>query len=191
VKAFLIGVASGVAAAFLGFLLKEWITSLVHGWRIRMLLVADMKQTIQGLRTHHPNLDRVEANLQNDEPSFIWDSSSHAQAPDYVINAIYHLAPLETTNSWKFYDALSRMDAIRDEYNNSVRFLITQMKERELYRKIAVSCIHDLGRHYAEAISTGSGVLLEMKKNHWGVEIDVSQCDADYRKYGSANYPVK
>jgi len=182
---FAIGVASGVIAAFVGFVLKEWATSVVLGFRIRKLLVADMKDTIQGLRAHYPALEQIEANLKKDEPSFIWDNSSHPQAPDYVTNAIYYLTSLETTKSWRFYDALSRLDDIRDQYNGSVRSLITEATERELHRKIATACIHDLGRHYAEAISIGSAVFLEIKKNHWFVEIDVGQCDADMRNFST------
>jgi hypothetical protein len=180
-----IGVAGGIIAAFVGFVLKEWATSVVLGFRIRKVLVADMKETIQGLGAHYPALEQVEANLKQDEPSFIWDNSSHSQAPDYVTNAIYHLSSLETTRSWRFYDALSRLDVIRDQYNDSVRSLITEATERDLHRKIATSCIHDLGRHYAEAISIGSATLLEVKKNHWGVGIDVRQCEADMRNFGS------
>ncbi len=182
---FAVGVASGVIAAFLGFILKEWSTSTVQGFRIRKLLATDMKETVQGLRSHNPSLDRIETNLKNDEPSFIWDSSLRSQTPEYVTNAIYHLTSLETSKCWRFYDALSRLDVIRDQYNESVRSLITEAREKEPHRKVAVACIYDLGRHYAEAISTGSSVLLEMKKNHWFLEIDVGQCDADVRNFNA------
>ncbi|MGC0778433.1 MAG: hypothetical protein WCD68_14605, partial [Candidatus Acidiferrum sp.] len=132
-----------------------------------------------------PNLDQVEDDLKNDKPSFIWDSSSHSQVPDYATTAIYDLSSLETTQCWRFYDALSRLDAIRDQYNGSVRDLIANETERELHRKIATACIHDLRRHYAEAISVGSAVLLEIKKNHWFIKIDVGQCDADKHYFGN------
>ncbi len=181
---FAIGVASGVIAAFAGFVLKEWTISAVQGFRIRKLLVADIKGTIQGLRDHYPSLGQVEAKLK-DEPSFIWDSDSPSQEPDHVTKAIYHLTSLETTKSWRFYNALSRLDAVREQYNRSVCSLITAVTERELHTKIAAACIHDLQRYYAEAISIGSAVLLEMKKNHWFVEIDVGQCDADKDKFGA------
>jgi hypothetical protein len=183
-ESFAAGVASGVIAAFAGFILNGFSTSVAHGFRIRKLLTAEIKETLRGLRDYYPSLDPVDAGLENDEPSFIWDSSSNSQVPDYVTNAVYHLTPLETAQCWKFYDALSRIDAIRDEYNASVRSLVTQEKQRDLFKKIASACIQDLKSNYRQAISIGSEVLLEFKRNHLLIEVDAGQCDADRRTFG-------
>ncbi|HUX28838.1 MAG TPA: hypothetical protein VMV39_08615, partial [Terracidiphilus sp.] len=72
---FLVGVASGVTAAFVGFLLKEWITSAIRGYHIRMLLFAEIKEAIRGLKDHYPTLDNIEKNIGTDSRAFIWDSS--------------------------------------------------------------------------------------------------------------------
>lgn len=184
-ETFSVGVATGVTATFVGFALKEWATSVVHGIRIRKLLTTDIAEIIRGLRGHEPSLKPIEKQLANDEPSFIWDSLSNSQIPDYVTNAIYHLSSQETAQCWRFYDAVSRLDAIRDEYNGAVRALITEETKRELFRKIATSCLHDLQRHYADAISIGSNVLLTIQKSHLDIQIRVAEYKDDNSQLGN------
>jgi len=184
VENFSLGVASGVTAAFLGFVLKGWATSVVHGFRIRKLLTTDIKEAIRGLQEHHPQLATIEDDFANDSFAFIWDGSSNSQIPEYVTSAIYHLTALETTHCWRFYDVLSHINVIRAEYNNAVRHLIADETQREGFKGIATACLHDLGRNYSEAILVGSRVLTELSENHRLVEIDVAQCDADLRNFG-------
>jgi len=180
---FALGVAGGVIAAFAGFVLKGLVTGVVDGLRIRKLLVTDIKENIRGLKAHYSGFADIEAGVTGSGPAFIWDNSYYSQTPDYVTKAIYHLRPLETTHCWRFFDALSRIDAIRNEYNGAVRSLITEELKRDLFRKIAVACLHDLRRNYAEAISVGSDVLLEIAQHHWFVQVDLAQCDADRQNY--------
>jgi hypothetical protein len=159
---FYLGVLSGALAAFIAFLLNGWVTSAFLGYRTRKLLSTDIQDAVRGLREHFPQLKEIEANLQNNEPAFIWDSASRSPVPAHVTTAIYHLGPLETSHCWSFYDAVARLNSIREEYNHSVRALITEQTQSTQFNKIATACLHDLGRHYRDAISVGSQTLLEL-----------------------------
>lgn len=176
---FLVGVGSGIVAAFVGFLLKEWITSAIRGFRIRTLLFAEIKESIRGLKDHYPTLDIIEKNIGTDSGAFIWDSSTFSQVPGHVSEAIYHFTPSETVNCWRFYDLLSRISDIRNEYNASVRSLIIEKEDGEPFKKIAIACVHDLQRNYREAILTGGRVLLEIAQRRWFVDIDVEEFRVD------------
>ena len=121
--------------------------------------------------------------MRNEEPAFIWDSASRSTVPDYATTATYHLRALETSHCWRFYDAIARLNSIREEYNNSVRALITEQTQAAHFTKIATACLHDLNSHYREAISVGSQGLMELAKNHRFVTVDVAQCDADHRAF--------
>ena len=180
---FAVGVMSGVLAAFVAFVLNGWATRVISGFRIRKLLVTEIKETIRGLKDHYPQLDQIDHKLQESEPSFIWDGASRSAIPDHVNESIHHLRAFETSKCWRFYDALARLDVIRMEYNTSVRSFVTEEQQRPEFQKLATACLHDLSRHYKESISVGSEALLLFAENHWFLSIDVVQCDSDYKLY--------
>jgi hypothetical protein len=116
----------------------------------RKLLSTDIQEAVRGLREHSPQLEQMEANLHIEEPAFIWDSASRSPVPDYFTTSIYALRALETSQCWRIYDAIARLNSIREEYDNSVRALITEQRQTVQFSKIATACLYDLNRNYKE-----------------------------------------
>jgi hypothetical protein len=178
---FIAGLLSGVLVTFAGFVLKSLVSDLIRGFRTRTLITAELRESIRGLREHFPELRKIEDGLQNGGAAFIRDRP--ATLPEYAKNAIHHLNPVETARCWKFDDCLVRLDAIRQEYNNSVRAVLTDETNRDRYKNIAIACIHDLSFNYRQAIFNGSNLLIQIANNHLFLGIDTTQCDADLNRF--------
>jgi hypothetical protein len=158
---------TGIALATFGFMLKEAATTRMRAHRLRKVLKADIASTLPGLREHKPLLSKMKMDLADNSVSYIWDSSSHASSPAFLADVPIYLSIAETTALLRFYDCLSRIDAIRTEFNGAVRCVITDAQNRDQYRKIAVACLGDLDRNYVEALTFGDLSLAELDSHYW------------------------
>jgi hypothetical protein len=119
-------------------------------------------------------LEPLKCGVSTDSPSpaFIWDSTT---GPVVILSeSCAHLKALEASQCARFYDELSCIDEIRKEYNNSIRGIVTRLEEREAFSSLAEGCIADLQKTYKELIKRGCMCLLELRKNHWLIDIDES-----------------
>jgi len=178
---FIIGVLVGVVS----FLIKEISADNVRAVRYRKRLAEDIKMIIENYKNHYPALQRLKGAVPKNAPAFIWDSALGDAGS--VTKAAHYLEPLEASQCTRFYDALSRMNEIRTEYNLAVRGMVTDEQKRTLHASIAVACLGDLQKHYLQIISRGCHCLLELKKNHWLLKIDEAQCQEDIDRRSFTN----
>lgn len=175
---FALGVVSGVLAAILGFVLNGWIGDVLRGFRIRKLLVADLKSTVTGLKNHFPSLGTLQGTVATD-PSFIWDSTTFETFPQFAAEAIYHVNPEETKLCWEFYDTSGRISETRKEYNTAIRTIVTEPTKKSTSSAIALACLGDLQIQYKAAIIAGANALKLIAEHHFFVQVDSAKCDAD------------
>lgn len=171
----------GVLVALASFLVKEKSTDIVRAIRFRRRLVEDIKMIIEGHKGHYSELQTLKE-IVSQKPSFIWDSTLNGIGS--LSENAHHLKSVESSQCSRFYDELGRINEIRAEYNLAVRGFVTEKDKRDLHTSIAVACLGDLQRHYRQIIRRGCKCLLELKKNHWFLEIDEAQCQEELNKEG-------
>lgn len=178
-----VAVAVGVLIATFSFMLKEALSYFWDGIRFRRRLVEDIKIRLQHYDDHYPELGRLKAGVSAPKPaaSFIWDSS--VEEDWSMTENFVHLRPLEAAHCAAFFDALSRIDEVRAEYNDAVRGLIINSEKLPQYASIAVSCLSDMEEEYADVIRVGSESLLELSENHWFLNIEQARCAELKKKY--------
>lgn len=168
ITAFFIGVLVAVAS----FLVKDISTDIVQAIRFRKRLVEDLKMIIEAHKAHYPELQRLKDTVSQ-KPSFIWDST---RGEGKLSENGHYLKSSESAQCARFYDELSRIHEIRLEYNLSVRGLVTEEDKRDVHASIVFACLGDLQAHYRQVITRGCKCLLQLKENHWFLEIDEAQC---------------
>lgn len=158
----------------MSFLIKEVIAWIARGVRLRKRLAEDIKMLVDNFSNHYPQLEPLKRGVSADDPSlsFIWDSTTDPVG--ILSESSEHLKALEASQCARFYDELSRIDEIRKEYNNSIRGIVTRPEEREGFLSLAEGCVEDLQGTYKELIKRGCMCLLELRKNHWFLDIDES-----------------
>lgn len=176
----LIAFLLGVIVAVVSFILKEIITTITQAIRFRRRLVEDIKITVEGYRNHFTQLQRIKEQIPMNSASFIWDSALGGMSNFSEYG--HHLRPLESSQCSRFYDELSRVIEIRMEYNHSVRKIVIEEQNRDAYSDLAISCLEDMEKHYQQIIKRGCQCLLELKKNHWFLEIDEAHCKEELNK---------
>lgn len=164
-----VSVLVGVAIAVCSFLVKEALVQIVVGYKFRQRLVTDFKSGIDGYKLK--DLDELQERINNGSASFIWMGSDIEWADIYE-NA-HHLKPQEVPLCVDYYDTVSRIPEIRNEYNAAIRNIVVDETHRESHKALAQSCIVDLTKHYQTIRKLGIQCLIELGLNHNFLDIKV------------------
>jgi hypothetical protein len=78
-----------------------------------------------------------------------------------------YLTTGESSLALRYYAAQDRIDAIRSEFNDSVREVLTDPTKEDVYAAIAIACLHDLEKNYAEAQESGTALAKLVRENFW------------------------
>lgn len=157
---------SGVALATVVFVLNEVISFQIKAYRLRKLIVTDAESTVAGLVSNRESLPGIESGLDGEtSASFIWEGAG--APPTFLGDVPVYLTTGESALALNFYSAQGRIDAIRSEFNDAVRGLLTDATKRTEFSKIAIACLHDLERNYKEAEQSGNALSALAKKNLW------------------------
>jgi hypothetical protein len=158
---------SGVALAIVGLAINEAVSFQIRAYRLRKLIVIDAESTVAGLVANLATFSAVEAGLEKQKAaSFIWEGAGGA--PSFLGDIPVYLTTAESALALRYYAAQDRIDAIRSEFNDAVRGVLTETAKEDAYVAIAISCLHDLKRNYEEARDSGTGLAALVRKNFWG-----------------------
>jgi hypothetical protein len=158
---------SGVALATVGFILNEVISFQIKAYRLRKIIVVDAESTVAGLVENLASFGEIESSLNDGKAaSFIWEGAGGP--PSFLGDIPVYLTTRESALALRYYAAEDRIDAIRSEFNDAVRGVLTEKDKKDAYTAIAISCLHDLKRNYEEARESGNALAALVKKNFWG-----------------------
>ncbi len=158
---------SGVGLAIVGLAINEAVSFQIKAYRLRKLIVVDAESTVAGLVANLATFANVETGLQNGQAaSFIWDGAGGP--PSFLGDLPVYLTTAESGLALRFYAAQDRIGAIRSEFNDAVRGVLTETAKEDAYAAIAISCLHDLRRNYEEARDSGTALAALVRQNFWG-----------------------
>lgn len=170
---YLVALLIGVLVAFLSFLLKEAVVWLDRGFKLRRRLVADLQMSVDNYHSHHSSLSGIANQISKSwpTPSFIWDTTTNSE--DLLLSVAEHISATEVALCTHFYDELSLISEIREEYNSAVRGLILDGEKSEEYMSLLKACLADLQTEYRDLIATGCSCLIILANNHWCLRIPI------------------
>jgi hypothetical protein len=167
VDATVVSFLSGVGLAIVGLAINEAVSFQIKAYRLRKLIVVDADSTVAGLVAHMATFGDIEKGLQDGQAaSFIWEGAGGP--PSFLGDIPVYLTTGEATLALRYYAAEDRIDAIRSEFNDAVRGVLTETAKSDAYIAIAISCLHDLRRNYEEARESGIALAALVRQNFWG-----------------------